>query len=87
MSRASLVGFDWKLHFVVASDSAAAVNAPLLRLQLFVAGARRGAARAAAARAQPPKPRNPQAPGSDHAGASLRRRRRGARVGALARAA
>jgi hypothetical protein len=36
---AALHSFDWKLHYVVASDSAAGIRAPLLRLQLFLAGA------------------------------------------------
>jgi hypothetical protein len=34
--------FDWKLLFVVASDQCAAIRAPLLRLQLCLAGALRG---------------------------------------------
>jgi hypothetical protein len=83
MSAALLSGFDWKLHFVVASDSAAAVNAPLLRLQLFLAGAR-AAARSAARSAETPKA--PEPSGSD-APPARRARRRGARRGALARAA
>ncbi len=39
MEARLLRDFDWKLFHVAASDTASGISAPLLRLQLFVAGA------------------------------------------------
>jgi hypothetical protein len=39
MEPVRLTDFDWSVHLVASSSSAHAVNAPLLRLQLFLAGA------------------------------------------------